>query len=194
LFDVRYGVHTDRWVDLNDLDVIGANRDQAKNYQPVKSDLFRSAIASFRIPLDGVFVDYGSGKGRVLMLAILYGFHRVVGVEFAQALCIEAEQNLQKFRRRTNKQFDANVQNVDASDYAVGDQDCVFFFYNPFGSDVLSQVLNNIRQSLQSKPRLVHVVYANPDHREVIDGDPFWRQIAETTSGGFEPVVYYQPR
>ncbi|HEY1990432.1 MAG TPA: class I SAM-dependent methyltransferase [Acidimicrobiales bacterium] len=177
-----------------DLDVVGENKDQAVNYQPIKADQFRSAIRYFQIPTDGVFVDYGSGKGRVLLLAILHGFDRVLGVEFAPALCEEAQRNCERFRRRTGRRFDAQVLNVDAAKYPVSDDDSVFFLYNPFGSRVLEQVLENIRVSLASNPRAIHVIYVNPFHRQVLDGDPFWRVVAETDSGGLETAVYYQPR
>ncbi|MGZ5369812.1 class I SAM-dependent methyltransferase [Aeromicrobium sp.] len=194
LFDLRYGVHTDQWVNLDELELVGDNRDKGNAYQPIRPLMFRSAMDSFRIPRDGVFVDFGSGKGRVLLLAILYGFHRAVGVEFARELCHDAEHNLDKFRKRTGKDFEARVLDLDAAAYQVDDDDCVFFLFNPFGRDVLEQVLSNIRQSLASKPRPIHVVYANPVHRQVLDDDPFWRTVEETTSGGIETFVYYQPR
>lgn len=193
-FDRRYGVQTDRWVALKDLEVVGDNKAQGGNYQPIKADQFRSAIRYFQIPTNGVFVDYGSGKGRVLFLAILYGFNRVAGVEFATALCEEADHNFESFRRRTGREFEAHTVNVDAAEYSVNDDDCVFFMNNPFNSEVLEQVLDNIRLSLRSKPRAIHLIYVNPHHRRLLDDDPFWRLINETDSGGLEPAVYYQPR
>ena len=193
LFDLRYGVHTNRWVDLGDLEVVGDNRDQGCNYQAVKALAFRSAMDSFQIPSDGVFVDYGSGKGRALLLSILYGFRRAVGIEFAPGLCREAEHSLDRFRARTGRSFEARVLNLDAVCYPVNDDDCVFFLFNPFERKVLEQVLSNIRRSLESKPRSIHIVYTNPVHRRVLDDDPFWRTIGETDSGGLETFVYYRP-
>jgi SAM-dependent methyltransferase len=144
LFDLRYGVRTNRWVHRTDLEVVGNNKDNAIEYQPIRVLVFRDAFNSFQIQPDGVFVDFGSGKGRALLLAILYGFHRVVGVEFAQNLCSVAEHNLNGFRDRTRRQFEADVVNVDAAFYPVNDDDCVFFFNNPFDSPMLEQVLSNI--------------------------------------------------
>ena len=155
MFDFRYGVNTCRPVDLKDIEVVGDNRDQGVKYQPIKSRVFRSAINKFRIPPDGVFVDYGSGKGRILLLAVLYGFQQTVGVEFAKDLFSTAEHNVQPFRDRTGMQFDARILNQDAACYQVNDDDCVLFLYNPFQRDVLEQVLNKIRLSLHSKPRSI---------------------------------------
>ena len=194
VFDLRYGVRTDQWVELSDLEVVGDNRDQGCIYQPIRPLTFRSAFDSFQIPRDGVFVDYGSGKGRVLMLSVLLGFHRTIGIEFAPELCRVAEHNLDKFRARTGRQFDALVLNVDAACYRVNDDECVFFLFNPFDRKVLEQVLRNIRHSLQSKSRSIHVIYANPVHRQVLDNDPFWLNVGETDCGGFETFVHYQVR
>ncbi|HEY1990434.1 MAG TPA: hypothetical protein VGG43_13275 [Acidimicrobiales bacterium] len=193
LFERRYGVHTDQWIALDDLAVVGDNKDLGQNCQPIKADVFRSVMNCFQIPPDGVFVDFGSGLGRVLLLAILNGFDRVVGVEFAEAVCEEAEHNLAKFRDRTGRQFESRVVNVDAASYSIGDDESVFFFHNPFDGTVLERVLKNIRLSLRSRPRPVHVVYVVPKHRQLLDDDPFWRVITETDSGGLSTAVYYQP-
>ena len=40
------------------------------------------------------FVDYGSGKGRVLMLAAAYPFRRILGVEFSESLDRVARDNI----------------------------------------------------------------------------------------------------
>ena len=140
VFELKYGVRTRRWVDVQDLDIVGENRSSSYSYVPVKVLLFRDALNEFGIPAHGTFVDLGSGKGRALSLAVLYGFRRVVGVEFAQELCSHAEHNVRKLRERTGRQFEVEVLNMDAARYSVADDDHVFFFYNPFGSEVLSRV------------------------------------------------------
>jgi len=194
LFDRRYGVQSDQWVALDDLTVVGDNRDLGGNCQPVKPLAFKAAMNRFRIPPDGVFVDLGSGSGRALMMAALFGFRRLVGVEFAVDICDLAEQNLETFRGRTGKQFEYRILNLDASDYQVADDDCVFFLYNPFDQPVLEAVLRNIRRSHEAEPRSIHLVYGNPWHRQVLDDDPFWLAVDETDTGGLEDFVHYRPR
>ncbi|PTL81111.1 hypothetical protein [Vitiosangium sp. GDMCC 1.1324] len=61
-------------------------------------------------------------------------------------------------------------------------------------SNVLIQVLNNIRGSLQAEPRPIHVMYANPVHRHVLDDDPFWVKAGEIRFGDLETFVHYRPR
>jgi Histone methylation protein DOT1 len=192
LFDRRYGVQSDQWVALSDLDVVGDNKEHGQNCQPIKPLAFKSAMDVFQIPHDGVFVDFGSGAGGALMMAVLSGFDRVVGVEFARDICPVAEQNLDAFRRRTGKTFESRILNLDATDYDVEDDDRVF--YNPFGRPVLDAALANIRRSYESEPRAIHLVYARPLQRQALDDDPFWLVVAETDTGGLEDFVHYRPR
>jgi hypothetical protein len=151
-------------------------------------------MATLEIPRDGAFVDFGSGAGRALMLAVLYGFKRVVGVEYAVNINPLAERNLETFRRRTGIDFEFSVLSMDAGDYEIGDHEYVFFFYNPFGRPVLERVLANIRRSYEASPRPIHLVYGNPTQRETLDEDPFWSTAGETGGGGLEEFVHYRPR
>lgn len=194
LFDRRYGVRSDEWVAVSDLEVVGANKQHGQNCQPIKPLAFRAAMNRFRVPRDGVFVDFGSGAGRALMMGVLAGFDRVVGVEFARDICPLAEQNLDTFRRRTGRKFEFDILNLDATQYDIADDDRVFFFYNPFGPPVLSSVLANIKRSYESAPRPIHVIYGRPLHRELLDDDPFWLVVDETDAGGLEAFVHARPR
>jgi len=44
------------------------------------------------------FVDYGSGKGRVLLVASDYAFKKIVGVEFSKVLNDVAVANIATYR------------------------------------------------------------------------------------------------
>jgi hypothetical protein len=141
-----------------------------------------------------VFVDFGSGAGRALMLAAQAGFRRLVGVEFAVDVCAVAERNLDTFRTSAGVAFEYQILNLDATDYEVDDDDRVFFLYNPFDRPVLDAVLANIRRSYESSPRPIHLVYGRPLQRQAVDDDPFWIAVDETDTGGLEDFVHYRPR
>jgi len=49
-------------------------------------------------------------------------------------------------------------------DYTDG---TVFFFFNPFGADILRAVLSRIQTTLGSPPRPVRFLYLNPVHSAV---------------------------
>src|SRR5690349_10766861 len=62
----------------------GEHPDHGYLYEPIQLAVFRRIMAALAIdPHNYTFVDYGSGKGRALVLAAEYGFRRVVGVEYA---------------------------------------------------------------------------------------------------------------
>jgi hypothetical protein len=193
-FDRRYGVRSDQWMAVSELDVIGDNQEHGQNCQPIKPLAFESAMNAFQIPRDGAFVDFGSGAGRALMMAVMSGFNPVIGVEFARDVCPIAEENLDVFRERTGRSFESRILNLDATEYEIGDDDRVFFFYNPFGRPVLERVVANIRRSHAAHPRPIHLIYGRPLERGVLDDDPFWLVAGETDAGGLEDFVHYRPR
>src|SRR5271166_6630819 len=64
-------------------------------YQPTDPALFHEMLESLNIDCrEFVFVDIGSGKGRVLLMAADYPFQRVIGVELLPELHRVAQANL----------------------------------------------------------------------------------------------------
>lgn len=51
----------------------------------------------------------------------------------------------------------------------------VIFMFNPFKSRIMSQVLGNIKKSLEKEPRQLLVAYQNPVHRDLFDEDPVFK-------------------
>ena len=71
------------------------NRQFAVRYQPSSVEEFGRLMGKLDVDhREFVFVDYGSGKGRVLMLAADYPFKRIVGVEFSPPLDRIARENI----------------------------------------------------------------------------------------------------
>src|SRR5262245_65241469 len=69
-FDQRWGTDTARFVRLNKIDVVGKNDIYAHSYQALDVRLFWQAMHRVEEPLsEFVFVDIGSGKGKLLLLA-----------------------------------------------------------------------------------------------------------------------------
>ena len=118
-FDLRYGTNTAQRLDLKDLHIISENKSRGVNYMPTHSKPFRKLVRELDLPRDKVFVDLGSGKGKVLILAAQCGFKRVVGVEFSRDLCLDARKNVVTFQRRARIKIDAAIVESDAVDYAI---------------------------------------------------------------------------
>lgn len=129
--------------------------------------LARSAISS-----DDVFVDLGSGKGRVLLVAAKYPFRRVVGVELSERLHRASQANVDR-KRAAMACGEVELVNCDALEYAVPDDATVFYMYNPFKGHVFDTVIDRIRRSVEEKPRSVTLVYTNPVMHDSMEAHGF---------------------
>jgi hypothetical protein len=174
-FDAERQVDTASWVRVPDLDTDSPNRRHAVRYQPSSVDVFRLLMGKLRVEHgDFTFVDYGSGKGRVLMLAAEYPFRRIVGVEFSEALDRVARENLARLGDEA-----ARIETVvmDAAQFDPPPGPLVLYFFNPFAPAVLGPVLDRVRASLGADPRPAYVVLTAP---------PELGALVEER--GFEPV------
>jgi cyclopropane fatty-acyl-phospholipid synthase-like methyltransferase len=153
----------------------------------------RTLLRKLDLPKDGVFIDLGSGKGRVLLIAAQYGFQRIIGVEFSPELCEIARENVNVFLGRT--QITAQTEVIE-SDVATFPIDCdynVFFMYNPFERVVLARFLSNLHSSLLQSPRKIWLIYHNPVDDEIIDGSKLFSASEEFKfSGAPFPFRVYQ--
>lgn len=168
-FDPKYGTDTARRIPREEIETRSENIVHCVNYGASKELPFRKLMSRLNLPKDGVFVDLGSGKGRALMLAAKYGFRKVIGIEFSGALCAAARDNLQKFLRKFPSRSKIEVIESDVTKYEFGDDETVFFMLDPFNAPVLTQVLQNIRASVERNPRKIWLIYSVPRERHIID-------------------------
>ncbi|HEY4245793.1 MAG TPA: class I SAM-dependent methyltransferase [Lacunisphaera sp.] len=168
-FDYRYGTDTARRIPRSEIETNSENIVHCVNYGASKEMPFRKLMSRLNLPKDGVFVDLGSGKGRALMLAAKYGFRKVIGVEFSGALCTAARENLQKFLHKCPSRSHVEVIESDVTKYAFHDDETVFFMLDPFNAPVLTQVLQNIRVSVERSPRTIWLIYSVPREQHIID-------------------------
>jgi SAM-dependent methyltransferase len=184
--DREYGTCTGGAIDY-DLASLGARGKQladATAFQAIQIPVFHAMMRAARIdPRTHLFIDFGCGKGRALLLAAQSGFKHVIGVEFASGLCATARHNVAVFRARQRRSPPIDVALRDAVDFKFPNDDAVLFFYNPFGAETLRKVIANAISSLVAHPRSLVIAYRNPVHREVIDALPIFRPI--TRNGSF---------
>ena len=144
---------------------------------------------------DYVFVDFGAGKGRTMILAKECGFPRVKGLEFSFSLYKSAQKNIQNYKK---KKGDINFEllNLDASKYIVQKEDNFFYFFNPFNEFILNQCLNNIHSSLKKNPRKALLVYQinKQDNTKYITAKDFFKLKEIFNSRGTRFYIYeYTP-
>ncbi len=127
---------------------------------------FRKVMQHVKIRANkDVFLDYGSGMGRVLIMAANYPFRKVVGVELSPKLNRIALSNIQNVRKKL-KCKDIEVVQADAAAYCLPSKVTVIYFYAPFSGETLNRVLDNVQNSLILEPRKLTIICRNPYYLE----------------------------
>jgi hypothetical protein len=162
-FDRRYGVNT--WGDIT-LDRLGvAQLDIERGnglYRPIDEKLFWEAMSLLQIDLSEFnFIDYGSGKGKVLVMASHLPFRNVIGIEFSSVLHEAAVANLRTFHSTDRRCGEMSAVCGDAIEYCPPGGPLVCFFFNPFSPEVWVKVLEKLHSSWEAEPRPLYVVYTN---------------------------------
>jgi predicted RNA methylase len=71
------------------------NFSHGTRYSPAPEAAIRWCIENCGVPYtETTFVDLGSGKGRVLIVAAMYPFKRIIGVEYSPDLATVCRRNL----------------------------------------------------------------------------------------------------
>src|SRR5262245_48246632 len=77
-FDWQHGTNTMRWVNAEDFGTVGENLAYSQDYVATKARPLWALLNSLELPRESGFVDFGAGKGRVLLIAAQYGFRNVI--------------------------------------------------------------------------------------------------------------------
>lgn len=159
-FDLRNGVDTCRLKSIHDLDVDDTIKRDLIGYEPSPVHVVRFMLRS--LPIDHArwtFIDYGSGKARVLMLASQYPFQEIMGIELSKELHCIAEKNIANWLRRVRACNRITSINTNAVDFELPDRPLVLFFFSPFHEPVLAKVILRIEAFLRRDRHDVLIMY-----------------------------------
>jgi SAM-dependent methyltransferase len=180
-FDEQFGVDTAGYIHPTELKLNHPNQVHAVSYGASDPRDFRNAITSLPIDCtDFVFVDFGSGKGRVILLASEFPFKRVVGVELSEELHGIAQDNIKHFSKNGSRR--ANVESIcmDAVDYPLPEDNLVCYFCNPFDATLMTRMVSKIQESLLRKPREIFILYYNAKEGHVFDQADCFQRVEST--------------
>src|SRR5262245_31578360 len=151
----RYGIRTEAVIPMTEL---GIDNGESGEYVATDySDFGRIMRALDLEPSEHVFVDFGAGMGRVMILAATYPFRRVVGIEHSPELAKIAGANIERSRPRLRCQA-LDIATCDAALYKLPRDSSVLYFYNPFHGAVLEAVLRNIRDLIEAARHPIWIV------------------------------------
>jgi SAM-dependent methyltransferase len=151
-------------------------------YFPSEPWLFEEMMHALPIRFqDFTFVDLGSGKGRVLLMAASCGFKRIVGVEFMPEWHRAAEENIRNHGAHCSAEEKAAVIEshcMDARDFEFPAGPLVVYLFNPFPEPVLAAVLDRLRQSVLNHPRPVFLAYRYPEFEGLLRNCGWLEKVA----------------
>lgn len=162
-FDLRHGTDT---ADEIDLTAVGLNATQARRgnqvYRVFWEENFDRLFDDLPARLhDYTFVDIGSGKGKLLLLASHRPFRKVIGIELAPALHEIAQRNIAIYESDRKVCRDVTSILDDALAFPIPDGPLVCLMVNPFDPPTIARVLVRLGQKAVTEASPVYVVYAN---------------------------------
>jgi SAM-dependent methyltransferase len=177
-FDLAHAVETDGdiggWTYLSDLNIPSPNWIYGTNYAAIEPQRFFWILSSLEINFeDFVFIDFGSGKGRALLMASEFPFKSIVGIEFSPELHVIAQRNILKFKNpRQQCKFIESVC-MDFTDFDLPGEPCVLFFFDPCEEKVFAETLENIRRFLQERRLPIYLIYVAPRGERLLSSVEF---------------------
>jgi hypothetical protein len=172
-------VPTKGHVPLESLTVRGNNKASGHDYKPTPGAVFKWALAAVAEEDIGrmSFVDYGAGKGRVMLLASQYPFTQVGGIEFAEELHDNATMNIAQFPRSRMKCRNVECVLDDVVNIRPLDDAAVHYFFNPFGPEIFIEVLKGIVASYHALPRRLYVILIDMDAAELMHKTGVFQEV-----------------
>jgi len=123
------------------------------------------------------FIDFGSGKGKVLLLASELPFKAIVGIEFSKDLHEVAQQNVARYKSLTQASSPIDCRLLDATLYDIPLGPKVCFFFNPFHEPVMTQVVRRLEASLVAAPSPTFVLYYRPFLQHIFRDSKCFREL-----------------
>jgi SAM-dependent methyltransferase len=146
-------------------------------------DICRVLRPSEIVPGD-VFLDLGSGKGRVVLAAARYGFGRVIGVELSGRLTAIARRNVAACRLRP-RSGTIELVTADVLAYRIPDDVSVVYMFNPFTGNIFDTAIGQLVASVERRPRTLRLILrGGANHERLIRTGQF---ALRRTSPGLRP-------
>lgn len=133
------------------------NTDEYHGYSMTDANDLKKMLHAVPVKAETLaFLDVGCGKGMCLKCAAEVGYKKVSGLDLDTHLLDIARRNMTKLKIKAECIY-ANAETF--SGYADFD---VFYFYNPFGKSVFTQVIQAIVDSRNQRNRDIWVIYYHP--------------------------------
>jgi SAM-dependent methyltransferase len=163
--ELRYGVATSAIVYHEDLGLETENRVW---HDPSSWFALQNAFELLAVSPADCFADLGAGLGRVLIVAAMFPFRRVTGVEVSEELTERARENVER-SRAPRQSADVQLVTADAVDWHIPPDLTVAYLYSPFTGELFERVIERLLASVDEHPRPLRIVYNYPvEHNRLV--------------------------
>jgi SAM-dependent methyltransferase len=153
---------------------------------PVSIRAFHAVLRDLDVREHDVFVDYGCGTGRALVLAAHFPFRELVGFDVSGRLIAVAHGNLLNALPDARRR-DVLVLHCDARAFRLPDTATVLHLGDRFEGELAASVFADLERSLRARPRRVRLVFNDPARFR--DAGARYPWLAHERDYGFEPPV-----
>jgi hypothetical protein len=162
-FDERHQVETAREERLDEMGVAADAVDRGNAiYRVTWGWLIETSMAQLDIDHRRYsFIDYGSGKGKAMLMASDYPFKTITGLEYAKRLHDIAAENCRTYRNPNQQCHSLKPTLVDVLEYTPPPGPIVCFMCNPFDHTTLRTVFNSWRARFEAGEREIRILYLN---------------------------------
>ncbi len=171
-------VPTSKHVPLSIVRVPHQLRRSGHDYRPTPRLVFKWVMEALPEPIDRYeFVDYGAGRGRVLLMASQYPFEKITGAEIAEELHDDCLLNIAQFPRSLMKCRDVDCKHLSALRLPVPEHETVYYLNNPFNRDMLERVIAQVARSYRQEPRRFYVMCVDIAARDLFEDTGIFEEI-----------------
>jgi hypothetical protein len=176
------------------MDIASPNYRYARFYKATDPEALRLALSGLEISYNRfTFIDYGSGKGLALLVASLFPFRTILGVEFAADIHKIAEKNITRFQAPDQRCKDVHSIHADAAQWIPPVEPLVCFFYEPFDFPVFTRVIRNLEASYSLVPREIVLIYHEAPAGSVLHDTTIRNRKLIVENGIFSQVHDWSP-
>lgn len=159
------------------------------HYEATPYSILYHLFHTYKLEKTDGFVDFGSGKGRLLYYVHHHFGASVTGIEMNEKLYNKTLKNKTKYIKKTKaKPNSIQVKQCYAEAYKIEKDQNVFYFFNPFSVQIFMKVVHNILQSVEENPREVDIIlyYPTIDYINYLLGQTTFELIEEIRI----PILY----
>jgi SAM-dependent methyltransferase len=189
-FDRTYGVDTRQTTDLGWLGrLTSLNWMHGQAYHPAPVAAVNQAFERLAPELHGAtFIDIGSGKGRIVLLASLLPFGRVIGIEYDRVLHEVARRNVVSFESASKERIELLC--LDATEFDFPVEPLVVFFHHPFDRPIFEIIVRRLEDAWRRSGQRISVIYFDPQCGDVFRSSPVFELHYESPPSSVNRVSH----